>query len=118
METSLYAALGFSLSGTLCPSSSSLYFVSLLPQPIASPGPERTRPPAQLRNPGRFPCVYRSLSAGRDSALPPPGGCAMKTVAFLALALVTLILPPVVADDALVRFEGGIGVHPVSRSRR
>jgi len=42
----------------------------------------------------------------------------MKTVAFLALALVTLILPPVVADDALVRFEGGIGVHPVSRSRR
>jgi hypothetical protein len=38
----------------------------------------------------------------------------MKTVAFLALALVALIPLPIVADDALVRFEGGIGVHPVS----
>jgi hypothetical protein len=38
----------------------------------------------------------------------------MKTVAFLALALVALISLPVVADDALVRFEGGVGVHPVS----
>ena len=38
----------------------------------------------------------------------------MKTAALLALALVALISPPVVADDALVRFEGGIGVHPVS----
>ena len=38
----------------------------------------------------------------------------MKTVALLALALVALIPLPVVADDALVRFEGGVGVHPVS----
>ena len=38
----------------------------------------------------------------------------MKTVALLALALVALISLPVVADDALVRFEGGVGVHPVS----
>jgi len=38
----------------------------------------------------------------------------MKTAAFLALALVALIPLPIVADDALVRFEGGIGVHPVS----
>jgi hypothetical protein len=38
----------------------------------------------------------------------------MKTVALLALALVALISLPVVADDNLVRFEGGVGVHPVS----
>jgi len=38
----------------------------------------------------------------------------MKNVAFLALALAALIPLPVVGDDALVRFEGGIGVRPVS----
>jgi hypothetical protein len=38
----------------------------------------------------------------------------MKIVAFLALVLVALLPLPVVADDNLVRFEGGIGVHPVS----
>jgi hypothetical protein len=38
----------------------------------------------------------------------------MKTAAFLALALVALLPVPVLADDSLVRFEGGIGVHPVS----
>ena len=38
----------------------------------------------------------------------------MKTVALLALAVVALVALPVMADDTLVRFKGGIGVHPVS----
>ena len=38
----------------------------------------------------------------------------MKIAAFLALALVAFLPVPVVADDTLVRFDGGIGVHPVS----
>jgi hypothetical protein len=38
----------------------------------------------------------------------------MKTVALLALALVALVALPVMADDTLVSFKGGIGVHPVS----
>jgi hypothetical protein len=38
----------------------------------------------------------------------------MKTVALLALAVVALVALPVMADDTLVSFKGGIGVHPVS----
>jgi len=38
----------------------------------------------------------------------------MKTVALLALTLVALIPRSGVANDALVKFEGGVGVHPVS----
>jgi len=38
----------------------------------------------------------------------------MKTVALLALTLVALIPLSGVANDALVKFEGGVGVHPVS----
>jgi hypothetical protein len=38
----------------------------------------------------------------------------MKRVALVALVLAAIIPLPVAADDALVRFEGGIGVHPVS----
>ncbi len=39
----------------------------------------------------------------------------MKTVALVALAVVALVPLPVMADDdALARFKGGIGVHPVS----
>jgi hypothetical protein len=38
----------------------------------------------------------------------------MKAVALVALVLAAIIPLPVAADDALVRFKGGIGVHPVS----
>ena len=38
----------------------------------------------------------------------------MKAVALVALVLAAILPLPVAADDALVRFEGGIGVHPVS----
>lgn len=38
----------------------------------------------------------------------------MKRVALVALVLAAIAPLPVAADDALVRFEGGIGVHPVS----
>ena len=38
----------------------------------------------------------------------------MKAVALVALALAALIPLPVGADDALARFQGGVGVHPVS----
>jgi len=38
----------------------------------------------------------------------------MKTIALLALTLVALIPLSGVANDALVTFEGGVGVHPVS----
>jgi len=38
----------------------------------------------------------------------------MKRAALVALVLAAIIPLPVAADDALVRFEGGIGVHPVS----
>src|SRR5258705_4882086 len=38
----------------------------------------------------------------------------MKVVALLALALAAFTPLSVWADDSLVRFEGGVGVHPVS----
>ena len=38
----------------------------------------------------------------------------MKTATLLALTLIALIPLSALADDALVRFEGGVGVHPVS----
>lgn len=38
----------------------------------------------------------------------------MKAVALVALVLAAILPLPVAADDALVRFKGGIGVHPVS----
>ena len=38
----------------------------------------------------------------------------MKAFALVALVLAAIIPLPVAADDALVRFKGGIGVHPVS----
>jgi hypothetical protein len=38
----------------------------------------------------------------------------MKAVASLALALATFGPTSAAADDSLVKFEGGIGVHPVS----
>ena len=38
----------------------------------------------------------------------------MKTVTLLALTLIALIPLSVLADDAFVTFEAGVGVHPVS----
>jgi hypothetical protein len=38
----------------------------------------------------------------------------MKVVALLVLALAAFTPLAVWADDSLVRFEGGVGVHPVS----
>src|SRR5437660_1581725 len=38
----------------------------------------------------------------------------MKAVALLVLAVVALLPLPLVADDTLVRFQGGIGVDPAS----
>jgi hypothetical protein len=40
----------------------------------------------------------------------------MKVVALLALALAAFTPLSVRADDSLVRFEGGVGVHPVSNA--
>src|SRR5213594_2814730 len=61
-----------------------------------------------------FPCVQRAPHADEESAQLLRGGATMKTVALVALVLAAIIPLPVAADDALVRFEGGIGVHPVS----
>jgi hypothetical protein len=38
----------------------------------------------------------------------------MKSVALLVLAVVALLPLPLIADDTLVRFQGGIGVDPAA----
>jgi hypothetical protein len=39
---------------------------------------------------------------------------AMKSVALLVLAVVAILPPPLMADDTLVKFQGGIAVDPAS----
>src|SRR6267142_2539751 len=74
----------------------------------------RRRRPSVWGNLEPFPCVQRAPRADEESAQLLRGGATMKRVALVALVLAAIIPLPVAADDALVRFEGGIGVHPVS----
>src|SRR5690349_18620899 len=59
-------------------------------------------------------CFSAPPRSGRPVAAAERKGHVMRKAWFLALSSITLLQLPALAEDSLVRFEGGIGVVPVS----
>ena len=76
-------------------------------------GRSRYRSASANGNPEPFPRVQEAPSCWKRRPT-TTRRLRMKTVALLALTLVALIPLSGVANDALLKFEGGVGVHPVS----